>query len=71
MAFTRVGDFMAAVTRQLGLDEQTPVIVKIWESELGPLAAQAKLVGIKDGILIVEVPTSVLLQELSLYCTSK
>ena len=66
MAFSQVGDFMSVVKRQLGLDDETLAIIKVWEKELGPLASKVKLVGVKSGVLLVEAVASVYIQEVTL-----
>ena len=70
MAFSRIDEFMHIVTRQLGIDDTTLAIVKIWDIELGPLAAHAKLMGVKEGHLLVEVTSSTYLQEITLRRTA-
>ncbi len=63
MPFTRSGDVLAGVMKQLGLDERTEAVMKIWDKELGPLSRGVKLVGIKDGKLIAVAESNVHLQE--------
>jgi hypothetical protein len=64
--FISSGDIIEKVKRQLGLDEKTDAVFKIWEKELGPLAAGVKLIGIKDGRLMAEAESNVHLQEITL-----
>lgn len=52
--------------KQLGLDEKTYAVLKIWEKEMGPQMKYAALAGIKKGVLMVEVDSSVHLQEMTL-----
>lgn len=66
MAFSQAGEFMNVVKRQLGLDDETLAIIKVWEKELGPLAQKVKLVGIKSGVLLVEAEASAYIQEVTM-----
>jgi hypothetical protein len=66
MAFTTANDIIAILKQQLGLDEKTYAIMQIWERELGPLAGSAQLVGFYKRQLLVEVASSVHLQEMTL-----
>jgi len=66
VSFVPSGDIIARLKRQLGLDEKTDAVFKIWEKELGPLAQGVKLIGIKDGHLLAEAESNVHLQEITL-----
>jgi predicted nucleic acid-binding Zn ribbon protein len=66
MAFSQAGDFMEVVKRQLGLDDETLAIIKIWDKELGPLAKKVKLVGVKSGVLLAEAEASAYIQEVTM-----
>lgn len=66
MAFSNAGSIIDLLRQQLGLNEKSYAIIKIWEKEIGNIAKDAVLTGIKGGILIVEVTSNVHLQELSL-----
>jgi hypothetical protein len=66
MAFSQANEFMNVVKKQLGLDDETLAVIKIWEKELGALAKKAQLVGVKSGALMVEVEASAYLQEITL-----
>lgn len=66
MAFNTSGELTNLLKRQLGLDEKTYAVLKIWEKEMGPQMKYARLSGVKKGTLMVEVDSSVHLQELVL-----
>jgi hypothetical protein len=66
MVFTPANDIINLLKRQLGLDENTYAVMQIWERELGPLAKYAELVAFQKRQLIVEVASSVHLQEMTL-----
>ncbi len=57
---------MNVVKRQLGLDDETLAIIKIWDKELGPLAKKVQLVGVKSGVLLVEAAASAYIQEVTM-----
>ncbi len=66
MGLTFAGNIIDALRKSLGLDDETYVIIQIWEKELSPLMNNAALVGVKKGTLIVEVASSVHFQELAM-----
>lgn len=66
MAFERSDSILALLRKQLGLDEEVPVVMQAWERELGALAPYAKVAAIRRGTLYVEAASSVHLQELTL-----
>ncbi|MFH1368992.1 MAG: DUF721 domain-containing protein [Elusimicrobiota bacterium] len=63
MTLVPAQDIIGGLKRQLGLDEKMFTVLKIWDRELGPLAKHLKIVGVKNGQLIVEAESNVHLQE--------
>ncbi|MHB9155189.1 MAG: DUF721 domain-containing protein [Endomicrobiales bacterium] len=66
MAFKTSDELIGALKKQLGLDEKMFVVIQVWDKEAGEHAAYARLAGLKKGMLLVEVDSSVHFQELSL-----
>ena len=66
MAFSQVNEFIDVVKKQLGINDEALAIIKIWDNELGSLAQKAKLVGVKDGVLLVEAAASAYVHEITL-----
>ena len=52
--------------RSVGLSEELTVLERAWESEMGGLSSLARLVALERRSVVVEVDSSVALQELSL-----
>ena len=65
MALEPSAGILEALKKQLGLEEEFPAIIMIWEKELGGLSKQAKVSGIKKGVLFVDVSSSAHMQELT------
>ncbi len=59
-------EIIRLLKKQLGLDEDTFSVISAWDKEFAPQFNYARLVGIQNGLLIVEVISSVHFQELSL-----
>lgn len=57
---------MALLRRQLGLDETTCAVMRVWEKEFVPQFPYARLEGVKKNQLIIEVQSSVQFQEMTL-----
>lgn len=66
MPFSTSNEIIELLKKQLGLNEETSVILKTWDKEFAPILNYAELIGIKDGQLIIEVLSSVHFQELAL-----
>lgn len=66
MGFTNGKQIISSVRNQLGLDENTFVIIKACEKELGRYGKNAELTGVVKGKLVIEVASSAHFQELSL-----
>jgi hypothetical protein len=64
MAFTPADEILAVLKKQLGLNSDIDIIIQAWERELGPLTSSVTLVAINKSTLIVEVASSVHLQEM-------
>ena len=52
--------------RQLGLREDLMLLEKAWESEIGGMAAMARIVALDNYSLLVEVTTSPAMHELTM-----
>src|SRR5262245_25686116 len=64
-----VGALLAGVLRRLGLDRRLAEwrAVEAWPQVVGPaVAAQARAVAVRDGVLFVDVASNVWMQELGL-----
>ena len=64
-----VGPLVRRLLRQLGLDRYLEAYraVEIWPEVVGPaIAAQARAVAVRDGVLFVDVTSNVWMQELVL-----
>lgn len=66
MGFSTSNDLFAALRRQLGLTEDTFALMQVFERVMGPMAGSVKLEAIQRTTLIVEVASSVHLQEMTL-----
>jgi predicted nucleic acid-binding Zn ribbon protein len=66
MAFVSAESIIQILRKRLGLNEDIYAVMQIWERELGPIAAYAKIAGIKNGFIFVDVASSVHLHELTL-----
>lgn len=66
MSFVPADEIINVLKKNLGLDEKTYALFKIWEKELGSLSKSAEIAGLKNGRLVVEVASSAHFQELTL-----
>jgi|GEM_PF-6010886 len=66
MVFSSSSEIISRLKSQLGLDENTNLVLKAWDNEFAPMLQYAELVGVRDGHLIIEVLSSVHFQELAL-----
>lgn len=65
MALEPSSSILVALKKYLGLEEEFPAIIMIWEKEIGGLSKHAKISGIKKGLLFVDVSSSAHMQELA------
>jgi predicted nucleic acid-binding Zn ribbon protein len=65
MALEPSAGILEALKKQLGLEDEFPAVIMIWEKEVGGLARHAKVSGIKKGVLIIDVSSSAHMQELT------
>jgi len=66
MAFSQSSEIITLLKKQLGLSEDSDLVLKVWDKEFAPMFSFAELVGLKDGHLVIEVLSSVHFQELAL-----
>jgi predicted nucleic acid-binding Zn ribbon protein len=66
MGFESSKNLIEQLQRQLGIDERLYAVQKVWESELGPLARHAEILGLKKGVLVIEADSNAVLHELTL-----
>ena len=66
MTLSSSGDIISLIQKQLGLNDETNLVLEVWDKEFAPFLRYADLIGMKDGQLIVEVLSSVHFQELAL-----
>ena len=66
MAFFSSDNIIKSVKTQIGLDEKTYTVFKIWDDILGPLAKNARLTEIRRGQLIIDVASSSHFHELNI-----
>jgi hypothetical protein len=64
--FEGTQDGAANLFRKMGLGTNLALLDRAWESEIGSLAASARIVAIDNAALVVEVNSSVAMQELNL-----
>jgi len=67
--FEAVGPLVAGILRRLGLEKRLAEwrAVQAWPQVVGPaIAAQARAVEVRDGVLFVDVASNVWMQELGL-----
>ena len=57
---------IALLKKQLGLNDETNLVLQAWDKEFAPYMRYAELIGVKEGHLIIEVISSVHFQELAL-----
>ncbi|MCB4792233.1 MAG: DUF721 domain-containing protein [Elusimicrobia bacterium] len=66
MAFTQANAIVNIIKNQLGLNEKTYTVIRVWDKEIGPMSKYASLAAVKKGKLIVEVSSSSVFQEMTL-----
>jgi hypothetical protein len=64
--FEGTQDGAASLFRKLGLGTNLALLDRAWEAEIGSLSAAARIVAIDNAALVVEVNSSVAMQELNL-----
>ena len=66
MPFSTSNEIITLLKKQLGLTDETNLVLQAWDKEFAPMLRYAELIGLKDGHLIIEVISSVHFQELAL-----
>ena len=60
----RTRDIVKELLSKYGIDKDAMAVFSIWEKELGRLAKNIRLTGLKDGCLFVDIDKSAYMQEL-------
>lgn len=66
MALASIEQDLRGLTRQLGLSADLSLLDRAWEAEIGTLNARARIAALDRGVLVVEVDTPAVMQEISL-----
>lgn len=66
MALAAVREGVESITRQLKLSTELSVLERAWDVEIGPLGGRARIAALDRKTLIVEVLSSVAMQEIML-----
>ena len=66
MALAGIGHTLSSLSKKLGLTADLLILERAWQEEVGRLGEFAKIAALDHSTLVVEVDSSVVMQELSL-----